>query len=750
MSSQPSSENELFRILDSFLGKSRLPGRKELEEKYPHLADQLWECLEGMALLRGGASVSSERVVQEETLPEISEKTMATAPIGDFQILREIGRGGMGVVYEARQCSLGRRVALKVLPFASTFDPRQLQRFHNEATAAAQLEHPSIVPIYAIGSERGIHYYAMRLINGQHLGNLIRQLREENHIPENAPDDTTSLFSTTSESSSIPPEVTSPEGNFHVTTQVSQLYSGHRQEFYRTVAALMKQAADALDYAHQCGVIHRDIKPGNLLVDEHAKLWITDFGLAHICSSVQLTQTGEVFGTPRYMSPEQASGKVRASDHRVDIYSLGATFYECLTLHPIFETKNQVQLLRQITSEDPTPPHEHDSRIPHDLETILLKTLEKNPLDRYESAGELAKDLERFLENRPIQAKRPGFLEITRKYLWRHPSVVAGGIFVMAVAWLALLVNHHLVSQERNKTVAALSEAQTRFEKARLAADALIDIVEKDLDELPGTRIRKTKQKLLDTALLLYQDFLTMDALDEETQSQLEAIRDYIARFLQVTSEMDGMPPLFLLTHPPVQRDLQLSETQRTEILEYCDRMKRHGEAIFRQSRDRKPEERLELLAESIRQSESFLQKILTTPQKRRLREIELQVRPDSLCDEKVILALELSDEQVEQMMEKLAIGERERSRPAPLGVPHDKRKPHSQPQWSEQRQREELEAILTPEQRRRWQEMTGEPFYDTRDSFPPPPPERKGKRQAKTEKNHAAREEKSFPATGT
>jgi tetratricopeptide (TPR) repeat protein len=395
----------------------------------------------------------------------------------------------MGVVYEAEQISLCRRVALKVLPFAAAMDSKQLQRFKNEAQAAAHLHHTNIVPVYGVGCERGVHYYAMQFIEGQTLAKMIADLRSQNvALPkrgdrpadESAPPPTGEYYP----ASSVPPsEISEPPSAIPPTQPVAGLSTEHSIKsaaYFRTVANLGVQAAEALEHAHDQGVIHRDIKPANLLVDGRGNLWITDFGLAHCQNQAGLTMSGDLVGTLRYMSPEQALAKRVLIDHRTDIYSLGVTLYELLTLEPAFSGSDRQELLRQIAFEEPRPLRRLNKPIPAELETIVLKAMEKNPAERYATAQELADDLGRFLEDKPIRAKGPTLVQRARKWSRRHKALVwATAIVGLVVAllgggnwvwwaqkraaldrevWVALQEATHL--QEQEKWAEALSAAR--------------------------------------------------------------------------------------------------------------------------------------------------------------------------------------------------------------------------------------------------------------------------------------------------
>jgi serine/threonine protein kinase/Flp pilus assembly protein TadD len=357
------------------------------------------------------------------------------AELGDFRILREIGRGGMGIVYEAEQVSLGRKVALKVLPALATLDPRRLQRFHNEARAAAGLHHTNIVPVFAVGADHGVHFYAMQLIDGQTLAEVLGELRRSSAGKDRAkPEAVAADRDGEATAAYAPPPGVAAEST---TPQAALSTEGgvYNQEYMRAVARLGVQAAEALDYAHQLGVVHRDVKPGNLMVDGRGQLWVTDFGLAQLSEGGQsLTLTGDLVGTVRYMSPEQALAQRVVIDHRTDVYSLGATLYELLTLRPVFGGDSREELLRQIAFEEPRPLRKLNRAIPAELETIVLKALEKNPAERYATAQELADDLHRFLEDKPILARRPSLVQRARKWARRHRTVVGAVSAVLLVA----------------------------------------------------------------------------------------------------------------------------------------------------------------------------------------------------------------------------------------------------------------------------------------------------------------------------
>jgi tetratricopeptide (TPR) repeat protein/serine/threonine protein kinase len=489
----------VLRVLEGYLAElegGAPPHRDELLARHPDLAELLAEYLDKLDQLH-------EAAAGLRAAPDGAELPLAPlgehGRLGDFDILREVGRGGMGVVYEAEQVSLGRRVALKVLPFAATLDPRQLQRFHNEARAAAGLHHTNIVPVHAVGCERGVHYYAMQFIEGHTLADFIAHQRGA--------------------SPSQVLTVAEGEGVASATTvsPAAQATSAAPRDaaYFRRVAEWGIQAAEALDCAHTLGIVHRDVKPANLMVDAANRVWVTDFGLAQVQSDARLTMTGDLVGTLRYMSPEQALAKRTVIDHRTDVYSLGATLYELLTLRPAFSGTDRQELLRQIAFEEPLPPRRVNRAVPTELETVILKALEKNATERYATAKELADDLRCWLEDRPIRARRPSLAQRARKWSRRHRPL-AIGLAVALAASAVLAVGAGLWHQWR----------QTQTERGVTAALAQADtlVAEGDKQTDQPERWQATALRAL-AAQEKAEDLLTMGVATEELTARVRQMR---------------------------------------------------------------------------------------------------------------------------------------------------------------------------------------------------------------------------------
>jgi serine/threonine protein kinase/Tfp pilus assembly protein PilF len=501
---------DLDDLLEQLGNRLQAGERLDLEAvvmEYPRHADDLRRYFPALRILTG--------------LKHTSQEPAALGELGDFRILREVGKGGMGVVYEAEQVSLGRRVALKVLPFAATMDARQLQRFQNEARAAACLHHTNIVPVFSVGCEHGVHFYAMQYIDGRPLSELIRQMRErEKKAPKTARGEPTAVYETPVDDAASTPL---PAADMTLLTG-----EGRRgRDYFRKVAELGAQAAEALDHAHQLGIVHRDIKPANLLVDGRGIVWVTDFGLAHVQhGEASLTMTGQAVGTPRYMSPEQALAKRVPIDHRTDVYSLGVTLYELLTLRPAFASDDRQELLRLIAFDDPSRPQRLERSIPAELEIIILKAMEKRPQDRYATAKELADDLRRFLENKPIQARRPWAWERLAKWMRRHKSVmraVAATLVIGTVVsvWQAVEANtaRKLAAERLENERQARHDAEAHFQMALNAVRLMLfEVGDQRLTAIP--QMKETRQRLLDEALAFYTDLIASNP--RNSQAYLE------------------------------------------------------------------------------------------------------------------------------------------------------------------------------------------------------------------------------------
>ena len=657
------------------------PDRQTYLARFPELADHLSECFDGIEL--------AQSLRPPVPIPQLQPEYTAS-PLGDFQILTEIGRGGMGVVYEAIQLSLGRRVALKVLPFAAALDGKQLQRFKNEATAAAQLHHTNIVPVYAVGCERGVHFYAMQLIEGRSLSAVIRELRGDSQN-----DPSSSSLATTAA--------------YHTTATVANSYtasatqhSGRSRESFRTSARIASQVADALDYAHEAGIVHRDIKPANLLLDAKGAVWVTDFGLAQVAADVGVTQTGDLVGTLRYMSPEQASGRRIPVDHRADVYSLGATLYEMLSLTPIFTGSDRPTLLVQILNDDPRPLRQIDRAIPVELETIVLKATAKSPLERYATAGEMAADLRRYLDEIPILARRPTLVDRARKWMRRHPSFVGATLLLLVCGVIGLMVTTALVSREQAATKARAEEAEARFELARRAADEMIRLAEDELSDNPFQE--GLRKRLLEAALEYYQEFIKQRETKPEAQAELAITRDRVKTILDDLAVLQADRQIYLLREVAVLDDLEATAEQRERLAKVSER----PDESRRGPREAPTHEQRQRSLAIAREHEAALSTILSIEQRQRLSQVALQCQgPRAFREPDVARTLKLTTAQKERLrtIESETFRDfydRFRNR--------DSSKPENLLEHV-QATLQKMLAVLTPDQLKQWQSLIGKPY---------------------------------------
>ena len=473
MNSTPNERDAVELLAEDFLDRFRRgerPSLTEYENRNPDLAGQIRHLSPALvALEQIGASANPgvERFVPA-----------GLTRIGEYRILREVGRGGMGVVFEAVQESLGRHVALKVLPPALCRD-NYLERFQREAKAAASLHHTNIVPVFGVGADLGMHFYVMQFIDGRGLDGVIHEVRRLRTLglgqsAEYSADDPnlSSLARNLLSGTFAPSSVESGDKQSSQTAVVATDQTDStlpKDQYYYAVARLGRQVAEALHHAHTQGVLHRDVKPSNLLLDSSGTVWISDFGLAKADDSEDLTDTGDLIGTLRYMAPERLQGR---GDARSDIHGLGLTLFELLALRPAFDAPGRLRLMDQVARGEAPALRQLVPELPRDLEMVVSKAMAKEPADRYASAQELAEDLGRFVANLPVRARQVPVYERLERWCRRHPAVA-----ILATAIVALLATGAAggwwAAARLRQEVAAVTtaEAQTteRLREARLA-----------------------------------------------------------------------------------------------------------------------------------------------------------------------------------------------------------------------------------------------------------------------------------------
>ncbi|WP_165226878.1 WD40 repeat domain-containing serine/threonine protein kinase [Aquisphaera insulae] len=551
-------DERLGEVIEAYLSlveNGEAPDPDEFADRHPDIRDDVRAALEGLELVHGLVGSGSTPGGGPGRNLESGRR------IAGYRVVRELGRGGMGTVYEALHVGLDRPVALKVLGTHAAPDSSARRRFLNEAKTAAGLHHTHIVPVFDVGQAGGLCYYAMQRIEGSGLDRVLRHLRQARpgafstgrsavgsghdggsglggstdissrfnrlwvRVSSGLPWRRTHASSSDGSPSPIPslgdisPPRRSPGAGDDPTGSWQGLSGGtldrgrsrllelelletgvgrtasmlqahpHAQDdaaatpfepprgsaYFRWVAEVGLQAAEALGHAHHQGVIHRDVKPSNLLIDAQGNIWVTDFGLARRLADPGMTHHDSLLGTPRYMSPEQArTGRI---DARTDVYSLGATIYELLTLRPPFDGSSAAELLDQIGGREPIPPRQLNRRVPLDLETIVLKTLAKRPGDRYETAVALAEDLARFLNSEPVRARRISPVGRAWRVARRHPGITTvttvATVAVLGIATYAygrILAERDEARRAGKATEVALGEKASEAEKARAAA----------------------------------------------------------------------------------------------------------------------------------------------------------------------------------------------------------------------------------------------------------------------------------------
>lgn len=407
-----STDDIILSLAEEFtehLRRGENPDISHYAEAYPARAEEIRTVLSSILMIE-------QLACRKQTPQSSANLAHSPAQLGDYRIIREIGRGGMGVVFEAEQVTLGRRVAVKVLPPQKLIDPKHVKRFEREARIAAQLHHTNIVPVFGVGQDGGYRYYVMQLIDGVGLDSAV-------------------------------------------------------QQDWQTVLEMGIQAADALAYAHAQGTLHRDIKPANLLLDKRGVVWITDFGLARALDADSIQQTNDTVGTLRYMAPEQFSGQ---ADARSDIYSLGLILYELLAGRPAFEAPNPSTLIHKITHGELVGIRRILPGLPRDLETVLCKAIAVERSDRYASATDLAEDLRCVVEHRPIQARQISTVELAWRWARRNPwlaAATASSLVLLTAVALLSTVGYFQVRQAYQQVDQALGNARRAEAEAVAAAE---------------------------------------------------------------------------------------------------------------------------------------------------------------------------------------------------------------------------------------------------------------------------------------
>lgn len=548
------SDREPFEELaDEFATRHRRGERVSIEEyaqRYPQFATEIRELFPSV--------VAMEHLRHSKRTKHGVAATPAPVELGDFRIVGEIARGGMGVVYEAEQVTLGRRVAVKVLPQQALRSERDVQRFEREAQTAAKLHHTNIVPVFGVGEQDGMHYIVMQLIHGVGLDEILVELKRILHDHD---DDEKEGQQATSRSSNVkrsaitllretlqrdataasqhgiktkvvstgngkqrvarhvvpnhlvPTELRAERDNRQTVSTAAKIRSCVGSAYYQNVAKIGLQAASALSYAHQHETLHRDVKPGNLLLDDEGVVWMADFGLAKAIEHNSVTWTGDIIGTLAYMAPERFEGNASALS---DIYSLGLTLYELLTFERAYDGKDRVALMHRVANEDLPAPRKLNPHVPRDLETIVLKAAARNPRDRYNSAEELAEDLDCFLADRPIQARRVSNAERFVRWCRRNravASIAAAALFLLVTVTLAGYFRETAQRQRAEATsmlaVKALDEIYGQFAPRQLSVPIAVAPDEDDEEALLGSAelpLSKDVALLLENLLRFYDD----------------------------------------------------------------------------------------------------------------------------------------------------------------------------------------------------------------------------------------------------
>jgi len=407
--------------------------------------------------------------------------------VGEFRLLERVGSGGMGVVYRARQASLDREVALKLIRPELLFDDETRERFARETSVVARLQHPGIVPIYTVGERGDQPWYAMELVVGCSLAEALREFSGRS-VDELSGED---LRDAVCERSSSP----RPAG-------LAPLFAG---SWVESSLRVVRQAAEALAHAHQRGVLHRDVKASNLMLTPTGRVMLLDFGLSHVEGDDSLTRSGDRVGSVPYMPPELLRDGPRAVDRRSDVYGLGVILYELLTLHRPFAAEGVTELMAAILEGRPPRPSSYSPGLSWEQETVCLAALELDPRRRYATADDLARDLENVLERRPIQARRASSALALRRLVQRRPGAAAAVLLAVLMAVLLPTVIAFLSLREARNVGAALEKADEHRERALRAVDRMLyDVANARLAHVP--QAHELRQNLYEDARELFEE----------------------------------------------------------------------------------------------------------------------------------------------------------------------------------------------------------------------------------------------------
>ena len=555
----------LDRIVDDYTRRTRdgdAPDIATYKREHPQFADEIEDLLSSVAMIEGlkAETKSHDDPASSKRNADVSNLKQ----IGDYVIIREVGRGGMGVVFEAVHQSLGRRVAIKVMLEKELESEKHIARFRREAQAAARLHHTNIVSVFGVGESDGYHYYVMEYIDGVSLKSAVHSLTrvgspDTENLDQTVSDEDQELALDDSEHTS---EIQFP--------QTDSTGIGSEPSRYNWVGKIGAQVADALGYSHQMGILHRDIKPANLMLDDKGQVWITDFGLVKISDEEQITKTGAVIGTPQYLAPESLKGHY---DQKSETYCLGLSLYELATLKPAFAPGSHAEVFHRVIHDTPAAAAKIDPAIPKDLATIIEKAISKDPGDRYESAFALRDDLRAFLDDRPISARRPSLTEQATRWARKNPVVaslaalstalVCATAIIATSAWAVTNKALGELKVESQKTETARAEAEDNLELANINSElALLNesiANKKEQEAIRNFERSEANVKLMvETFDELFVEFLNKDtdraggkfdfdgfnelagieiSIDEADASYLKKMADFYERFARQNTD---------------------------------------------------------------------------------------------------------------------------------------------------------------------------------------------------------------------